>query len=109
MNPIREYESQPINLLLENPYLLNVREFMPTEIIRTIFITMIYYPNDSGGNANMHLARLPGEPISAKISKHWGSISTRTLCARLPSGLSNWVIKKKWLPQKIFPISFQTY
>ena len=34
----------------------------------TIFITMIYYPNDSGGNANMHLARLPGEPISVKIS-----------------------------------------
>lgn len=58
----------PINLLLRIQYLLNVREFMPTEIIRTIFITMIYYPNDSGGNANMHLARLPGEPISAKIS-----------------------------------------
>lgn len=61
---------------------------------KTICIAMICCPNVSAVSANMLLARLPVRRISVRTLKHWGSISTRTLCARLPSGLSNWVIKR---------------
>ena len=93
------------NRLSGNMSLRNVPVSMLMVTAKTICIAMICCPNVSAVSANMLLARLPVRRISVRTLKHWGSISTRTLCARLPSGLSNWVIKKKWLRRRTFRIS----